>query len=145
MRLHPTEFNNYMALTNDDKLGAYRLMWLIRRFEEKCAELYSTGEIGGFLHLYIGQEAIAAAAKYAVDDDNLITAYRDHGVALAMGLDTNAVMAEMLGKSTGVSKGKGGSMHLADIDKRFWGGYAVVGGHLPLGSRDRPRRPVPWR
>lgn len=124
-----------MALTNDDKLHAYRLMWLIRRFEEKCAELYSAGDIGGFLHLYIGQEAIAAAVKYASSgDDNVITAYRDHGVALAMGLDTNAIMAEMLGKSTGVSKGKGGSMHLADIEKRFWGGYAVVGGHLPLAT-----------
>lgn len=124
-----------MDLTSKQKLDAYREMLTIRRFEEKCAELYATGDIGGFLHLYIGQEAIAVAATLALkEDDNLITAYRDHGVALARGLDPKLVMAEMLGKSTGVSKGKGGSMHLADVDKRFWGGYAVVGGHLPLAT-----------
>jgi len=124
-----------MALTKKQKLDAYKVMWLIRRFEEKCAELYAAGEIGGFLHLYIGQEAIAAAAKYGLrEDDNLITAYRDHGLALARDLPPKNVMAEMLGRTTGVSKGKGGSMHLADIHKRFWGGYAVVGGHLPLGA-----------
>src|SRR5574341_482402 len=124
-----------MTLTKKQKLDAYRLMWLIRRFEEKCAELYAAGDIGGFLHLYIGQEAIAAAAKYALrDDDNIITDYRDHGVALARELPTNAIMAEMMGKTAGVSKGKGGSMHLADKAKRFWGGYAVVGGHLPLAT-----------
>jgi len=124
-----------MALTEQQKLDAYHKMLVIRRFEEKCAELYAAGDIGGFLHLYIGQEAIALAAQYALrEDDNLITAYRDHGAALARGLDTKRVMAEMLGKSTGVSKGKGGSMHLADIDKRMWGGYAVVGGHLVLAT-----------
>lgn len=124
-----------MALTKDQKLEAYRLMWVIRRFEEKCAELYAAGDIGGFLHLYIGQEAIAAAARYALrSDDNIITAYRDHGLAIARDLPTKNVMAEMMGRSTGVSKGKGGSMHLADINKRFWGGYAVVGGHLPLAT-----------
>ncbi len=124
-----------MTLTKEQKLEAYRLMWLIRRFEEKCAELYAAGDIGGFLHLYIGQEAIAVAARYALrDDDNIITAYRDHGAALARGLPTNRVMAEMMGRTTGVSKGKGGSMHLADINRRFWGGYAVVGGHLPLAA-----------
>ncbi len=126
---------NRMTLTKEQQLGSYRLMWLIRRFEEKCAELYAAGDIGGFLHLYIGQEAIAAAAQFALrEDDNLITAYRDHGVALARGLDPNRIMAEMMGKTTGVSKGKGGSMHLADVNKRFWGGYAVVGGHLPLAA-----------
>ncbi|MBN1309949.1 MAG: pyruvate dehydrogenase (acetyl-transferring) E1 component subunit alpha [Anaerolineae bacterium] len=124
-----------MALTKKQSLEAYRLMNLIRRFEEKCAELYAAGDIGGFLHLYIGQEAIAAAARYALrDDDNIITAYRDHGIALARGLPTDQVMAEMFGKATGTSKGKGGSMHLADIDKRFWGGWAIVGSHLPLAA-----------
>jgi pyruvate dehydrogenase E1 component alpha subunit len=124
-----------MTLTKEQKLDAYHLMWLIRRFEEKCAELYAAGDIGGFLHLYIGQEAIAAAARYALrPDDNLITAYRDHGLALARDLPANAIMADMMGRTTGVSKGKGGSMHLADINKRFWGGYAVVGGHLPLAT-----------
>ncbi|GAB4479695.1 MAG: pyruvate dehydrogenase (acetyl-transferring) E1 component subunit alpha [Anaerolineae bacterium] len=124
-----------MSLTDQQKLDAYLNMMVIRRFEEKCAELYAAGDIGGFLHLYIGQEALAIAAQYALrEDDNIITAYRDHGVALARGMDPKLVMAEMLGKSTGVSKGKGGSMHLADINKRMWGGYAVVGGHLPLAA-----------
>jgi pyruvate dehydrogenase E1 component alpha subunit len=124
-----------MALTKEQKLEAYRTMMVIRRFEEKCAELYAAGDIGGFLHLYIGQEAIAVAAQYALrPDDNIITAYRDHGVALVRGLGTKAVMAEMLGRATGVSKGKGGSMHLASKEKRFWGGWAIVGGHLPLAA-----------
>lgn len=119
----------------DTMLDWYRQMVLIRRFEEKCAELYTTGDIGGFLHLYIGQEAIAVAAQSILrEDDNVITAYRDHGIALARGLPTKNVMAEMLGKADGVSKGKGGSMHLADIDRRFWGGWAIVGGHLPLAA-----------
>ncbi len=117
------------------KLDWYRQMALIRHFEEKCAELYSAGDIGGFLHLYIGQEAIAVAVQSVLRaDDNIITAYRDHGIALARGLGTNEVMAEMLGKATGVSKGKGGSMHLASKEKRFWGGWAIVGGHLPLAA-----------
>ncbi|MBE2200864.1 MAG: pyruvate dehydrogenase (acetyl-transferring) E1 component subunit alpha [Anaerolinea sp.] len=113
----------------------YRQMVLIRRFEQKSAELYQLGKIGGFLHLYIGQEAIAVgsiAARQA--GDHVITAYRDHGHALAVGSDTGAIMAEMLGKSTGVSKGKGGSMHLADVGRNFWGGHAVVGAHLTLAT-----------
>ncbi|MBN1122069.1 MAG: pyruvate dehydrogenase (acetyl-transferring) E1 component subunit alpha [Anaerolineae bacterium] len=124
-----------MALTDEQKLEAYKTMMVIRRFEEKCAELYAAGDIGGFLHLYIGQEAIALATKYALrDDDNVITAYRDHGLAIARGLPVKNLMAEMLGKATGTSKGKGGSMHLADKEKRFWGGWAIVGGHLPLAA-----------
>ncbi|NDJ36096.1 MAG: pyruvate dehydrogenase (acetyl-transferring) E1 component subunit alpha [Chloroflexi bacterium] len=122
-------------MTDEEKIEAYRLMMTVRRFEERCAQLYSEGDIGGFLHLYIGQEAIAAALRFAVpEDDNVITAYRDHGVAIARGLPIEKLMAEMLGKVTGVSKGKGGSMHLADVDRRYWGGYAVVGGHLPLAA-----------
>ncbi len=124
-----------MAPTKEQSVEAYRLMKTIRRFEEKCAEHYSAGDIGGFLHLYIGQEAIAAAARIVLrPDDNIITAYRDHGVALAKGLPTDRLMAEMFGKSTGVCGGKGGSMHLADKEKRFWGGWAIVGGHLPLAA-----------
>lgn len=116
-------------------LSWYRQMVLIRRFEQKCAELYQLGKIGGFLHLYIGQEAIAVGSIAARrDTDHIITAYRDHGHALALGLKTNLVMAEMLGKSTGVSKGKGGSMHLADVNRNFWGGHAVVGAHLSLAA-----------
>ncbi len=116
-------------------LNWYRQMVLIRRFEEKCAELYQQGKIGGFLHLYIGQEAtgvgIAAALR---ENDHVITAYRDHGIALAKGMDPKRVMAEMLGKRTGTSGGKGGSMHLADREKHFWGGHGIVGGHLPLAA-----------
>ncbi len=115
------------------QLEWYRQMVLIRRFEQKCAELYQLGKIGGFLHLYIGQEAVAVGSIAArQENDHVITAYRDHGHALAVGSPTNKVMAELLGKATGVSKGKGGSMHLADVARRYWGGYAVVGGHVPL-------------
>lgn len=116
-------------------LDWYRQMVLIRRFEQRCSELYQLGKIGGFLHLYIGQEAIAVGTINARrENDHIITAYRDHGHALTVGSDTKKVMAEMLGKSTGVSKGKGGSMHLVDVDRRFWGGHAVVGAHLPIAT-----------
>lgn len=116
-------------------LDWYRQMVLIRRFEQRSAELYQQGKIGGFLHLYIGQEAVAVGSIAARGDgDHVITAYRDHGHALAVGVDPQAVMAELLGKKTGVSKGMGGSMHLADVSRRYWGGYAVVGGHLPLAT-----------
>ncbi len=113
----------------------YRQMVLIRRFEQKCAELYQLGKIGGFLHLYIGQEAIAVGTIGARrPEDHVITAYRDHGHGLAVGIETKLVMAEMLGKATGISKGKGGSMHLADVNHNFWGGHAVVGAHLSLAA-----------
>lgn len=116
-------------------LDWYRQMVLVRRFEQKCAELYQLGKIGGFLHLYIGQEAVAVGSIAARRDyDNIVTAYRDHAHALAVGSDPGAVMAELLGKATGVSKGKGGSMHLADVARHYWGGYAVVGGHVPLAT-----------
>jgi pyruvate dehydrogenase E1 component alpha subunit len=115
-------------------LDWYRQMVLIRRFEQRSAELYQLGKIGGFLHLYIGQEAVAVGSIAAIQEgDHLITAYRDHAHALCAGSDPKAVMAELLGKETGVSKGRGGSMHLADVPRRYWGGYAIVGGHLPLG------------
>ncbi len=116
-------------------LDWYRQMVLIRRFEQRSAELYQQGKIGGFLHLYIGQEAVAVGTISArKNGDHVITAYRDHGHALAVGSNPKNVMAEMLGKVTGVSKGKGGSMHLINVEQRFWGGYAVVGGHLPLAA-----------
>jgi pyruvate dehydrogenase E1 component alpha subunit len=116
-------------------LELYRQMVLIRRFEEKAAELYTEGKIGGFLHLYIGEEAIAVGACRALGaQDHLFTAYRDHGWAIARGLDPKRVMAELLGKATGVSGGKGGSMHLASAEHRYWGGHAIVGGHLPLAT-----------
>ena len=112
----------------------YRQMVLIRTFEQKCSELYQQGKIGGFLHLYIGQEAVAVGTINArQDNDHLITAYRDHAHAIMAGTDVKYLMAEMLGKATGISKGKGGSMHLADVSKNYWGGYGIVGGHVPLG------------
>lgn len=116
-------------------LDWYRQMVLVRRFEQKCAELYQLGKIGGFLHLYIGQEATAVGSIGARrPQDHVITAYRDHAHALIAGADPKALMAELLGKATGVSKGKGGSMHLADVSKNYWGGYGIVGGHIPLGT-----------
>lgn len=116
-------------------LDWYRQMVLIRRFEQRSAELYQQGKIGGFLHLYIGQEAVAVGSISArKEGDHVITAYRDHAHALTVGSDAKNVMAEMLGKVTGVSKGKGGSMHLINVEQRFWGGYAVVGGHLTLAT-----------
>lgn len=118
-----------------DYLELYRQMVLIRRLEETAAELYQKGEIGGFLHLYIGQEAVSTGIVAAREpQDNIITAYRDHGVAINVGIPTGVVFAELLGKATGCSKGKGGSMHMADVDKRFWGGHAIVGAHLPIAS-----------
>jgi len=122
-------------LARDELFGLYRQMALIRRFEEKSAEFYSEGKIGGFLHLYIGEEAVAVGAcKALAQEDHLLTAYRDHGWAIARGLDPKRVMAELLGKATGVSGGKGGSMHLASRERHYWGGHAIVGGHLPLAT-----------
>lgn len=111
----------------------YRQMVQIRYFEEKCAELYAGAQIGGFLHLYIGEEAIAVGAINALKaDDDVVTHYRDHGHALAKGMESGPVMAELCGRATGVCKGRGGSMHVADVSKKMWGGYAIVGGHLPV-------------
>ena len=113
----------------------YSQMVLIRRVEERGAELYQAGKIGGFMHLYIGQEAVSTGLIAAREPrDRVITAYRDHGVALNCGISANQVMAELLGKVTGTSKGKGGSMHMADTSKNMWGGHAIVGGHLPIAS-----------
>jgi pyruvate dehydrogenase E1 component alpha subunit len=122
-------------MKKEQQLDLYYQMVLIRRAEERGAELYQAGKIGGFMHLYIGQEAVSTGLIAAREPrDRVITAYRDHGVALNCGISTNAMMAELLGKSTGTSKGKGGSMHMADTGKNFWGGHAIVGGHLPVAS-----------
>lgn len=124
-----------LATTLDRTLvvDLYRQMQTIRIFEELSQVKYQEQKIKGFLHLYIGQEAVAVGAISALrPDDDVITSYRDHGHALAKGLDPKAVMAELYGKATGVSGGKGGSMHLFDISKRFWGGHAIVGGQMPL-------------
>src|SRR5437773_482501 len=112
-----------------------RQMLLIRRFEEKAAEAYALGKIGGFCHLYIGQEAVAAGSLAALrPDDYVICSYREHGQALGRGVPPGAVMAELFGKATGCSKGKGGSMHLFDAGRRFLGGHGIVGGHIPLAA-----------
>lgn len=116
-------------------MALYRDMLLIRRFEEKSAEMYALAKIAGFLHLYIGQEAVAVGCIAALQpEDYVISAYRDHGHCLARGSDPKAVMAELFGKATGLCKGKGGSMHLIDAARNFMGGYAIVGGHLPLAT-----------
>lgn len=122
-------------MQKDKLLELYYEMVLIRRVEEKAAELYQAGKIGGFLHLYIGQEAVSTGLIAARQpQDHVITAYRDHGVAINCGVSANEVMAELTGKATGVSKGRGGSMHMADVTKNFWGGHAIVGAHLPVAS-----------
>jgi pyruvate dehydrogenase E1 component alpha subunit len=115
------------------KVSLLREMLRIRRFEEKCAELYSAGKIRGFLHLYIGEEAVAVGAMQALrPDDAVVATYREHGHALARGISTDALMAEMYGKRQGCSRGRGGSMHVFDAATRFYGGNAIVGGGLPL-------------
>jgi pyruvate dehydrogenase E1 component alpha subunit len=115
-------------------LDLYHQMVLIRRVEERAAELYQQGKIGGFLHLYIGQAVSTGLISARKPQDNVITAYRDHGVAINVGISAKEVMAELLGKATGISKGKGGSMHMADAEKNYWGGHAVVGAHLPIAA-----------
>lgn len=124
-----------MTLKKKDHLELYRQMVLIRRVEERAAELYQEGKIGGFLHLYIGQEAVSTGLISARNpEDRVITAYRDHGVAINCGISAKEVVAELLGKETGISKGRGGSMHMADVTKNYWGGHAIVGSHLPVAA-----------
>jgi pyruvate dehydrogenase E1 component alpha subunit len=117
-------------------LAFYRQMVLIREFEARCDELYNDKRITGvYMHLYSGHEATGVGAVGALEaTDHVITAYRDHGIALALDIDPNRLMAEMMGRKDGVSGGKGGSMHLASREQNFWGGYAIVGGHLPLAT-----------
>ncbi len=120
-------------MNKKEQLELYHQMVLIRRLEERGAELYQRGKIGGFMHLYIGQEAVSTGIVAARrPGDRVITAYRDHGVAINCGIPPNQVMAELLGKATGISHGKGGSMHMADPQRNFWGGHAIVGAHLPI-------------
>jgi len=111
-------------------------MILIRRFEEKAAQMYGLRKIGGFCHIYIGQEAVATGSIAAIDlkKDYAMTAYRDHGHAISVGMDPKIIMAELFGKITGCSRGKGGSMHLFDVDRHFYGGHGIVGAHIPLAT-----------
>ena len=123
------------TLPRDAALSLLRQMLRIRRFEETCAQLYSAGHIRGFLHLYIGEEAVAAGVMPTLEpEDAVVATYREHGHALARGLSAEAIMAEMFGKQEGCSRGRGGSMHLFDAARRFYGGNAIVGGGLPLAA-----------
>jgi pyruvate dehydrogenase E1 component alpha subunit len=129
------QINGESTVNKKDQLELYHQMVLIRRVEERGAELYQQGKIGGFMHLYIGQEAVSTGLIAARQpNDRVITAYRDHGVAINCGIPAERVMAELLGKATGTSHGKGGSMHMADTTKNFWGGHAIVGAHLPIAT-----------
>jgi pyruvate dehydrogenase E1 component alpha subunit len=120
-------------IDRDHALALLRQMVLIRRFEEKAGELYTRGKIRGFLHLYIGEEAVAVGAMQAFTaDDAIVATYREHGQALARGIPAGALMAEMYGKANGCSRGRGGSMHFFDVSRRFYGGHAIVGGGLPV-------------
>jgi pyruvate dehydrogenase E1 component alpha subunit len=123
------------SLTREGELHSYREMLLIRRFEEKAGQLYGMGFIGGFCHLYIGQEAVVVGMMMAIKPgDQIITAYRDHGHMLATGMDPKGVMAELTGRRHGYSKGKGGSMHMFSAEKNFFGGHGIVGAPAPLGT-----------
>jgi pyruvate dehydrogenase E1 component alpha subunit len=124
-----------MAANVEQLKQYYQRMWAIRRFEEESARAYAQGKIGGFLHLYIGQEAIAVGGSEALTpEDYVITTYRDHGHAMARGMPARAAMAELYGKVTGCSRGFGGSMHMFDVERRFLGGHGIVGGHLALAA-----------
>ncbi len=123
------------SFTKEEELDAYRRMLLIRRFEEKAGQLYGMGLIGGFCHLYIGQEAVVVGVMMAAKPgDQTITSYRDHGHMIACGMDPKGVMAELTGRRDGLSKGKGGSMHMFSKEKHFYGGHGIVGAQVPLGT-----------
>jgi len=122
-------------MEKEEYLELFRQMLLIRMVEDQASVLYQQGKIGGFLHLYIGQEAVSTGLISArQEQDRVITAYRDHGVAINCGIPAKVVLSELLGKVTGCSQGRGGSMHMADISKNFWGGHAIVGAHLPIAA-----------
>ena len=127
--------SNIAALSREQELDAYYQMLLIRRFEEKAGQMYGMGLIGGFCHLYIGQEAVVVGMQMASKEgDQVITSYRDHGHMLACGMDPKGVMAELTGRRGGLSKGKGGSMHMFSKDKKFFGGHGIVGAQVSLGT-----------
>jgi pyruvate dehydrogenase E1 component alpha subunit len=134
-RERPVEPQSYVA-TKEEMLQFYREMLLIRRFEEKAGQLYGLGLIGGFCHLYIGQEAVAIGLQSALTPgkDSVITGYRDHGHMLAYGIDPNVIMAELTGRAAGISRGKGGSMHMFSISHKFYGGHGIVGAQVSLGA-----------
>jgi pyruvate dehydrogenase E1 component alpha subunit len=134
-RERPAEPERYGA-SKEEMLEFYRQMMLIRRFEERAGQLYGLGLIGGFCHLYIGQEAVAVGLQSALDKDkdSVITGYRDHGHMLAYGIDPKVIMAELTGRAAGISKGKGGSMHMFSVEHKFYGGHGIVGAQVSLGT-----------
>jgi pyruvate dehydrogenase E1 component alpha subunit len=134
-RERPPEPKRYEP-TKEELLGFYREMLLIRRFEERAGQLYGLGFIGGFCHLYIGQEAVAVGLQHAMEPgkDSVITGYRDHGHMLAYGIDPKLIMAELTGRAAGISKGKGGSMHMFSVEHKFYGGHGIVGAQVSLGT-----------
>ena len=134
-RERPAEPQAYQP-SKEELVEFYRQMLLIRRFEEKAGQLYGLGLIGGFCHLYIGQEAVAVGLQSALDGekDSVITGYRDHGHMLAYGIDPQVIMAELTGRAAGISKGKGGSMHMFSTERRFYGGHGIVGAQVSLGT-----------
>ena len=134
-RERPGEPERYDA-TKEEMLAFYRQMLLIRRFEERAGQLYGLGLIGGFCHLYIGQEAVAVGIQSALEvgKDSVITGYRDHGHMLAYGIDPKLIMAELTGRAAGISKGKGGSMHMFSVEHGFYGGHGIVGAQVSLGT-----------
>jgi pyruvate dehydrogenase E1 component alpha subunit len=134
-RERPPEHGRYEA-TPAEMEAFYREMLLIRRFEEKAGQLYGLGLIGGFCHLYIGQEAVAVGLQSALDGDkdSVITGYRDHGHMLAYGIDPKVIMAELTGRAAGISRGKGGSMHMFSVEHKFYGGHGIVGAQVSLGN-----------
>ncbi|MET3723175.1 pyruvate dehydrogenase (acetyl-transferring) E1 component subunit alpha [Sphingomonas trueperi] len=134
-RERPSEPERFKA-SKEELLEFYRQMLLIRRFEEKAGQLYGLGFIGGFCHLYIGQEAVAVGLQSALDGekDSVITGYRDHGHMLAYGIDPKVIMAELTGRGAGISRGKGGSMHMFSTEKKFYGGHGIVGAQVSLGT-----------
>ncbi|MDZ7726822.1 MAG: pyruvate dehydrogenase (acetyl-transferring) E1 component subunit alpha [Dehalococcoidia bacterium] len=133
MSAETTSLDDVQALGKERLLSYLHEMVFIRRFEAKSGEMYTKGKIHGFLHLYTGQEACSVGAIHNLEDrDHVITHYRDHGHAISRGIEPKKIMAELYGKETGISHGRGGSMHLYDVSKHFWGGYAIVAAHLPL-------------
>lgn len=131
-----TAQDKFLGQNKEQLLKLYEQMLLIRRFEEKSGQLYGMGKIAGFCHLYIGQEAVVVGVQSQLnqDKDTVITAYRDHGHMLACGMDPGGVLAELMGREGGFSKGKGGSMHMFSVEKRFYGGHGIVGAQVPIGT-----------
>jgi len=134
-KIQSADAKSVADFSKEQELSAYRTMLTIRRFEEKAGQMYGMGLIGGFCHLYIGQEAVVVGMQMVLTEgDQIITGYRDHGHMIATGMDPKGVMAELTGRAHGYSKGKGGSMHMFSVEKGFYGGHGIVGAQVPLGT-----------